>query len=272
MALAETPPDLSGMARPDFGPLLRRWRSVRGLSQMALAERAGLSPRHVSFLETGRSSPSRHSVSALAEALNVPLGDRNALLEAAGFARAFSEESLCGPALSFHRRLVQSILERHEPSFAVAIDRKWDVVLANAAADRVLERFFQADAVPGAPNLARLLFHPAGLRGCLTDPGHALRPFARRLERERGRHPFDEGLAALAAEIAAYGIPAGPEAPSGEPALVLDLSLDGVRMRLLGCVLAFDHARAPALEELRIETFFPADEETAERLAALAAS
>jgi len=237
---------------------------------MELGFEADLSSRHVSFVETGRSSPSRDALFAIVDALDVPLRERNILFEAAGFARPYSEATLSESELAHHRRLVASILQRHDPFFAVAIDRHWNVQMANETADRFLGRFFGPGAIdePEQPNLARLLFHPAGLRPCIVNWPDASAHFWGRLHRESVHNPLDEGLAALLEEIASYDdVDTSPSRPlSHHHALVLHLSMDEVEMRLIGSVLAFDSARSPALEELRIETFFPADDRTARQL------
>ena len=191
------------------------------------------------------------------------------LFEAAGFARPYSDATLSGPELAYHQRLVASVLERHEPFFAVAIDRHWNVRLYNRAAERILSRFFRRGAIepPSEPNLARLLFHPAGLRPCVTNWPDVSAHFLGRLHRESVRNPLDDGLAALIEEVASYGeLSVDPSWPPGDHALVLHLEMDGMALRLIGSVLAFDSARSPALEELRIETFFPADDPTARQL------
>ena len=238
---------------------------------MELGFEADLSSRHVSFVETGRSSPSRDALFAIADALDIPLRERNILFEAAGFARPYSEATLSESELAHHRQLVASILQRHDPFFAVAIDRHWDVQMANRTAEQFLSRFFGPGAIdePEQPNLARLLFHPAGLRSCIVNWPEASAHFWERLHRESVHNPLDEGLAALLEEIASYGdVDTSPSRPSSPHALVLHLSMDDVELRLIGSVLAFDSARSPALEELRIETFFPADDCTARQLEA----
>lgn len=250
---------------PAVGVLLKRWRAHRGISQLALSLKADLSARHVSFIETGRSAPSRASLTALADALDVPLRERNALFEAAGFAWPYAVPDPSDADVAGHRRLIEGMLRRHEPYFAVAIDRHWDVRLKNGAAARSLARYEGTGAAPEGevPNLARLLFHPEGLMSCLANAPAVAAHFLDRLRRESFRNPMDERLAALVEEMEAYAPPARVRAEQGESALVLDLSIDGHRLRLLPAVLAFDTAGSVALEELRIETFFPADDATA---------
>ncbi len=267
---------------PLVGAMLRQWRKHRGLSQMDLSFEADLSARHISFLETGRSQPSRRALGALADALRIPLRERNELFEAAGFAHPYSDATLSDEALAFHYQLVRFVLARHEPWFSVAIDRHWNIRMANDAAERFLAGFFCEGAIepPLERNLARLLFHPAGLRSCLLNWLDVSSHFMERLHRELIRNPMDTGLAALMDEVASYGGESGDgelgrsvrehgapgRAASGmgaqDHALVMHLSTGGMEVRLVGTVMAFDSARSPALEELRIETFFPADEET----------
>jgi len=238
---------------------------------MTLAFETDLSPRHVSFVETGRSVPSRDALLALAEALEVPLRERNVLFEAAGFARPYSEATLSDAELTYHYRLVESVLQRHEPFFAVAIDRHWDVKLHNQAAERFLSQFFRPGAIEESPqpNLARLLFHPAGLKPHILNWPDVGAHFWARLNRESVRNPLDEGLVSLLEEVASYGdLPARPTLPRHDHALVLHLSIGDAEARLIGSVLAFDSVSSPALEELRVETFFPADDRTARQLEA----
>ncbi|GAB5537470.1 MAG: helix-turn-helix transcriptional regulator [Rubricoccaceae bacterium] len=257
------------MPHEAFGPLLRRWRHQRCLTQEALADQAALSTRHLSFLETERARPSQPTVLQLADALDIPLRERNVLLEAAGFARLYPEASLSDSELEFHRQLVQSVLDRHDPFFAVAIDRLWTIQLRNDAADRFLAPF--ASSIPGPPNLARLLVHPSGLGPMLVNRDEVAIHFLARLERESAARPNDAELAALMDEMASYGPFRAPlvAAPSDDLALPLKLAINGHSLRLIGGVLAFDGARSPALDELRIETFFPADQATADVLHAL---
>jgi len=238
---------------------------------MELGFEADLSARHISFVETGRSNPSRKAIHAIAGALDVPLRERNLLFDAAGFARPYSEATLSESELAHHRRLVATILQRHEPFFAVAIDRHWNVAMANAPAEQFLGRFFGPGAIekPPQPNLARLLFHPRGLRSCILNWSDAGMHFWERLHRESVRNPDDDELTALLEEMTSYGdVPTGPVRPSPHPALELHLAVDGMELRLIGSVLTFDSARTPALEELRVETFFPADDTSAQQLEA----
>lgn len=247
------------------GALLKRWRTHRGMSQLALSFEANLSARHISFIETGRSSPSRVSLAALAEALEIPLRERNVLFEAAGFAGPYAVPDPSDVEVAGHRWLVENVLRRHEPYFAVAIDRHWNVRLRNQTAARSLARYQGTGALPegSVPNLARLLLHPEGLMSCITNGAAVATHFLDRLRRESFRNPMDEQLTALMVEMEAYKAPVSVRQERDESALTLDLLIGGVRLRLLAAVLAFDTDRSIALEELRVETFFPADDSTA---------
>jgi transcriptional regulator with XRE-family HTH domain len=236
---------------------------------MTLAFEADLSARHISFIETGRAMPSRDALLTLVEALEVPLRERNVLLEAAGFSRLYSETTLSDEDLAYHYRLVESVLRRHEPFFAVAIDRHWNIVLHNRAAERFLAQFFRPGAIEesSSPNLARLLFHPDGLRNCIVNWAEVSTHMWARLHRESVRNPLDEGLVSLLDEVASYGdLPEGRIDALHDHALPLHLSMGEMEVRLIGSILAFDAAATPALEELRIETYFPADARTARQL------
>ncbi len=151
------------------GPLLQHWRRTRNLSQLALAHQAAVSPRHVSFIETGRSSPSRDMILHLADALAVPLRERNALLLAAGFAPMFRESRLDDAALAPVRAAVEAILAQQEPYPAVVMNRTWDILTTNAAATRFFGRLLDGRSPTGTPNVLRLMFDPDGLRPTVVD-------------------------------------------------------------------------------------------------------
>src|SRR5438477_13097689 len=154
-----------------FGPLLRRWRTRRRLSQLDLAVEAGVSTRHLSFIETGRAHPSREMVLLLARALDVPLRDRNDLLTSAGFAPVYRATSLEAPALAQVRCALDFILRQQEPYPALVLDRHWNVLRVNDGSARVQAVFLDAKAVAelGPPNAMRLMFHPSGFRPYIVN-------------------------------------------------------------------------------------------------------
>ncbi len=190
------------MSTETFGDLLRGWRQVRRLSQLELATVAEVSQRHLSFLETGRSAPSREMVVHLATALQAPLRDRNAWLIAAGFAPVYSEEGLDEPAMEQIRHMLELILAAHEPFPAYVIDRAWNLVLTNQAAGALTTRL----VAPGAAalfggNVMRLSLHPEGLRRHLVNWEQAASALLDRLQRETAERPTDGSLAALLDEV-----------------------------------------------------------------------
>jgi transcriptional regulator with XRE-family HTH domain len=158
-------------SRPPFARLLRHWRRLRGQSQLTLATEADVSTRHLSFLETGRSTPRREMVLRLAIALDVPLRERNALLAAAGFASVYQESDLDAPEMSMLRRMLDFLLEQHSPFPAVLLDRHWTLRGMNDATFRVLGRF-AGSAGPWADqpmNILRITLHPDGLQPWLVN-------------------------------------------------------------------------------------------------------
>ncbi len=259
--------------KPPVGEMLRLWRQRRGLSQLDLACEAGISTRHLSFLETGRSQPSRTMLIHLAERLDVPLRGRNALLVAAGYAPFYSERRLDDPAMQAARRAVESVLAGHEPYPALAIDRHWNLVAANRAVAPLL-----GGAGPGLlrppVNVLRLSLHPAGLAPRIENLAQWREHCLHRLSRQIEAGP-DPVLEALREELAAYPAPdraAGTEDAGDRPAAHPDVAVP-LRLRsgpavlnLIGTTTVFGTAVDVTLSELAIEAFFPADPATAEAL------
>lgn len=254
------------------GALLRDWRRRRGLSQLDLACEADISARHVSFVETGRAQPSRSMLIHLAERLDVPLRDRNALLLAAGFAPVYSEHRLEDPALQAAKRAVELVLTGHEPFPALAVDRHWTLVAANRAVAPLLAGVDAALLRPPV-NVLRLSLHPAGLAPRIANQGqwreHVLLRLARQID--AGGDPV---LAALRAELADYPMAEngdGTAAEDGEhPGVVVPLRLrtDAGELAFLSTTTVFGTAVDVTLSELAIEAFFPADAATADALRA----
>ncbi|ALG75187.1 XRE family transcriptional regulator [Azospirillum thiophilum] len=259
------------------GALLRSWRRRRGLSQLDLACEADISTRHVSFLETGRSQPSRGMLIHLAERLDVPLRDRNALLVAAGFAPLYSEHGLDSPAMRAARKAVELVLTGHEPFPALAIDRHWTLVAANRAVAPLLDGV-AAELLAPPVNVLRLSLHPGGLAGRIGNwaqwRAHVLSRLTRQIDGSA-----DPVLAALRDELQGYPAPAGGGGEDhggggggGEdghhPDVVVPLRLHSAAgmLSLFGTTTVFGTAVDITLSELAIEAFFPADAETADRL------
>jgi transcriptional regulator with XRE-family HTH domain len=263
-------------AHRPVGDLLREWRQRRRLSQLELASAANVSARHLSFLETGRSQPSREMLMLLSRRLEVPLRERNTLLVAAGFAPVYRERSLEDPALASAREAVHLVLRGHEPSPALAVDRHWNLVAANRAVAPLLAGVDAALLQPPV-NVLRLALHPGGLAPRTLNPAQWREHLLTRLRHQRDASA-DEGLDALLQELEGYPTPEAPGAADvtgGDAAgfvIPLRLQVQGLTLTLLSTTTLFGTPMDVTLAELAIETFFPADAQTAEALRALAAS
>ncbi|MGZ8281648.1 MAG: helix-turn-helix domain-containing protein [Allosphingosinicella sp.] len=249
-----------------FGEQLRGWRRLRRMSQLDLALEAEISSRHLSFVETGRSRPSREIVLRLAETLDLPLRGRNALLTAAGLAPQYSERSLDDPALAPARRAIDMILKGHEPFPALAIDRRWNMVAANAAVLPMLGGIPPGLLAPPV-NVLRLSLHPDGLASRIVNLAEWKAHLLRRL-RDQHAASGDGELLALCAELEAYPGRAGAETEDYGGVLVpMILDMGGRRLSFLSTTTMFGTPVEVTLSEIAIEAFFPADAETAAALA-----
>jgi transcriptional regulator with XRE-family HTH domain len=245
-----------------LGTLLRDWRRRRRLSQLDLALEAGVSARHLSFLETGRSKPSREMVLHLSEQLEVPLRDRNHLLLAAGFAPAFEERAIDAPEMAPVREALERVLAGHEPYPALVVDRWWNL----AAANRSIAMF--TDTVPAhlmepPVNVLRVSLHPDGMASRILNYAEWRAHLLDRLHRQVAL-TGDDRLAALYAEISEYpGETAEVHGPGGEIAVPLRYDADGRELAFFSTIATFGTAVDITLAELSIEAFFPADQPTA---------
>lgn len=245
------------------GELLARWRRERRRSQLALSLDAGISTRHLSFIETGRAQPSRAVILALCEALAVPPRGRNDILVAFGLAPAVAETSLDAPAMADVVVALRLMLGGHEPFGAVAFDRNWDVVMANAAYTAWLGDAWPAGAAPLAllapprPNVLRLLFGDPRLRALVSNWPHVAGTVFARARREAMLDP-DPVRLALIDEIAPHA-PVVREPPAETPVLATGLMLAGGTVRLLNTIATLGTSVDLTLRELRIEMFHPAD-------------
>jgi transcriptional regulator with XRE-family HTH domain len=252
------------------GNLIRDWRQRRRLSQLALALDADVSARHVSFLETGRSQPSRDMLMRLAESLEIPLRDRNALLVAGGYAPVFPERSLDTPEMQTVREAVDRVLRGHEPYPAIASDRYWQLVAFNQAVAPLLETVSPELLAPPV-NVLRLSLHPDGLAERILNFSQWKSHLLARLQRQVDL-TADTRLAELRQELAGYR---APDPASDRP--VRDSEVAGLlvplRIRSTAGVLTwfstttvFGTPVEVTLSELAIESFFPADRDTTEAL------
>jgi transcriptional regulator with XRE-family HTH domain len=260
-----------------FGRLLREWRAARGKSQLDLSLDAGVSARHLSFIETGRSAPSREMVLLLAEVLDVPLRQRNALLEAAGYAALFRETKLDAPEMAKLRKVLDYILHGSEPNPTFVLDRYQNVVTCNAGMHRFLRGLFgNAPAwYRERPNYVRLVFHPEGLRRFIVNWEQVARSLVDRLHRESGAVGRDARMQSLLREVLAYpGIPSrwsAPE-PGASPSFVIPMHIatPALEVRLFSTVTTVGAPRDITAQELRIECFIPADDASEAAIASLA--
>lgn len=257
-----------------FGEQLRDWRQRRRLSQLDLAAEAELSTRHLSFVETGRAKPSREMVLRLSEALALPLRSRNALLIAAGYAPTYPERPFGDAELSQARELVQRILDAHMPFPALAVNRHWELLAHNAAVPALMAGA-AAHLLEPPINVLRLSLHPEGLAPKIANLAEWKRHIIDRL-RHQVAESGDPVLEALVEELRSYPAPAskGPLPASGEVAIAVPMMLDSPagRLSFLSTTTVFGTPVEVTLSELAIETFFPADADTAERLRELAAA
>ena len=245
------------------GDLLRSWRQRRRLSQLALASDAEISTRHLSFVETGRSRPSRDMVLRLSERLGVPLRERNSLLVAAGHAPEFGEHRLDESAMDAARAAVEMVLEAHNPYPALAIDRHWNLVAANRSVAPFLSATDGSLLEPPV-NVLRLSLHPGGLASRIRNLHEWREHILERLRRQIDVSG-DSVLVDLMNELRALAVPApqaGKRRDFGGVLIPLELMKDGVTLSFFSTTTVFGTPVDITLAELAIESFFPADEET----------
>jgi transcriptional regulator with XRE-family HTH domain len=260
-------------AVPTIGALLRRWREARRLSQMELALEAGVSTRHLSFLENGRAQPSREMVVRLADQLDVPLRERNELLLAAGYAPAYAEGAMDEERMAAVRAAVKQVLTGHEPYPALVVDRYWEMLDANAGIAVLLDGVDPEQLAPPV-NALRLALHPDGLAPKIINLGEWRAHLLHRLRRQvTATH--DPQLASLYAELKALPCD-DPEPPvelpaAGEIAVPLRLRTGDAVLSFISTNTTFETATDITVAELSIESFFPADAATAAAVRAFAA-
>jgi transcriptional regulator with XRE-family HTH domain len=257
----------------DLGVLLREWRTARRLSQSDLATDAELSNRHLSCIETGKSRPSRDVIERLADALDIPLRERNALLLAAGYAPAYRETSLDQPELARIRQAIHCILAQQEPYPAFVLDRRWDILSANGAAVRINAY------VMGGPsrhdNMIRQFFDPDDLRRAIGNWDEIAGELLRHLHERVATVPTDLGAKALLDEVLRYpGVPVHwrrrDVATAPLPIMTTVLRRGDQQLRFFSTITTFGTPRDVTLDELHIECCFPVDRETELACAALA--
>jgi transcriptional regulator with XRE-family HTH domain len=254
-----------------FGSHLRWWRKRRGLSQLDLAGAAGTSQRHVSFLESGRSQPSREMVLCLAAALDVPLRQQNTLLLAAGFAPIWREHDLTAPELATVNHALDYMLTQQEPFPAVVVDRRWYLLRANAGATRLTAFLTEPSPAPaptGGVNLAEWLLSPDGLRPYLVNWQDVAIHFLRGIQADTIADGSPATADLLRRLLAYPDVPPLSQVPSLEgsqpPVLAMHVRKEQTSLRLFTTIATLGTPQDVTVQELRIECFFPADAATAQ--------
>jgi transcriptional regulator with XRE-family HTH domain len=256
------------------GDLLRGWRMRRALSQAELAFEAGISVKHLSHVETGKAAASRDILMQLASALDLSLRDRNALLEAGGFARQYGERDLSAPELVDARRAIDLLLRRHEPFPAIVTDRRWNVILANRAALRLMTMLLGPERMQRPLNHMRMFLAPNELKPFVENWPGVASALLSRARHEAMTAPLDDALQSTWREL--MRLPEVPAAPIEEtavpgPLCELRLRKGDVGIGLIGAVLTLGTPQDVTLQELRVEIFMPADAASEAALVALAA-
>jgi transcriptional regulator with XRE-family HTH domain len=253
----------------ELGSLLRYWRDVRGVSQLDLSLEAGVSQRQISFIESGRSVPGRDTLLILAQTLDVPLRERNALLLAAGYAPVYSEAPWNAQEMHSVVRALERVVRQHEPFPAIVMDRYWNVLMTNDAAPRFFNCFIDMASREGPRNMLHLIFDPQGMRPFVADWDNVSRSLLQRVYRESVGHVIDGSTRDLLNELLAY--PDVPRdwktyhAPSAMPVIPLGFISEGVVLRYFSMVTSVGTPQNVAAQELRLECMFPADDATEAR-------
>jgi transcriptional regulator with XRE-family HTH domain len=253
-----------------FAAKLKQWRERRGYSQLALAGQADISQRHLSFLELGRSSPSRDMVDRLAAALDIPLRQHNALLLAAGFAPEWRQRDLAAPDMASVTSALDYMLAQQEPYPAVVVDRHWNLMRANQGAVRLVE-FLVGPIAPGtAINLADALVAPDVLRPYLTNWAEVVRHFIRSVETDAAADGSSETAALLDRLMGYKGVRSALRPNAGgidaSPVLAMHCRKQETSLRLFTTIATLGTPQDVTVQELRIESFFPMDDVTAKLL------
>ncbi len=256
----------------EFGDLLRYWRNVRGVSQLDLSLEASVSQRQISFIESGRSVPGRHTILSLAQTLDVPLRERNALLLAAGYAPVYSEAPWNAQEMHSVIRALERVVRQHEPFPAIVMDRQWNVLMTNDAAPRFFNHFIDMASRKGPRNLLHLIFDPQGMRPFVADWDNVSRSLLQRVYRESIGHVIDDNTRRLLDELLAYpDVPRDWKAHHARsatptmPVIPLGFVSEGVVLRYFSMVTSVGTPQTIAAQELRLECMFPADDATEAR-------
>jgi transcriptional regulator with XRE-family HTH domain len=256
--------------RSAFGELVRYWRRVRAMSQLDLAAAASTTPRHMSFLETGRSQPSREMVLRLAAALDVPFRDRNGMFVAAGFAPVYAEHDLDHPAIDHVMAALDRVLDQHAPYPAVVMNRRWDVVRVNAGASRLFAGLCAPDPLPDPANVLRLMLESGPVRAAVENWNEVAPALLERARREAVGGVLDVATADLVQRLRtgtdAKVFAAAPRSIAPlVPVIDVRFAFAGTSLSWFSLVSTVGTPIDITAQELRLEAFFPSDDDTAAR-------
>jgi transcriptional regulator with XRE-family HTH domain len=250
----------------ELGDLLKQWRGVRGRSQLDLSFDAGVSQRQVSFIESGRSVPTRSTLMGIAQALEIPLRERNALLLAAGYAPLYSDAAWNSDEMNSISKALERMIAQHEPYPAIVMDRYWNVLLTNDAAPRFFNCFIDMSKRPSPRNMLHLMFDPHGMRPFIANWQALAKTLIQRVHREAVGHVVDQKTKDLVADLLAYPDVRSdwraPEALSMLPMMPMSFVKDGATMNYFSLVTTVGTPQTIAAQELRVECMYPADDET----------
>jgi transcriptional regulator with XRE-family HTH domain len=249
--------------------LLRHWRDLRGKSQLDLSLDTGVSQRHISFIEIGRSVPSRQMLIDIATALDIPLRDRNTLLLAGGYAPIYPDGAWDGPEMNSITKALERMLRQHEPFPALVMDRYWNVLKTNRAAPRFFGRFTDLSARKSPRNLLHLMFDPEGMRPFIADWSTVAESLIQRVYREAVGRVVDDRIKELLATLLSFPDvepdwtpPKATSVQSVAPVIPIGFVKNGKVLNYFSMVTTVGTPQAVAAQELRIECMFPADEAT----------
>jgi transcriptional regulator with XRE-family HTH domain len=250
----------------ELGELLKQWRGVRGRSQFDISLDAGISQRQISFIESGRSVPSRSTLMIIAQALDIPLRERNVLLLAAGYAPLYSNAAWNSDEMKSINKALQRVLAQQEPYPAIVMDRYWNVLLTNSAAPRFFNCFIDMSARPAPRNMLHLIFDPQGMRPFLANWQSLAKAMVQRVYRETVGHVVDQQTKELVADLLAYPDVQPdwrvPEATGASPTIPMSFVKDGATMNYFSLLTTVGTPQTIAAQELRVECMYPADDET----------
>jgi transcriptional regulator with XRE-family HTH domain len=253
----------SNTAVPQLGELLRYWRQERGKSQLDLSMDTGISQRHLSFVESGRSSPSRDFLSIVSDALNIPLRERNVLLLASGFAPQYGEQSMDDEQMAVITKAIDRMLQQHEPHPALVLDRYWNVIRTNEAAPRFFGSFVDLEKRPKPRNLLDLMFDPAGMRPFVEEWEKVAAGLLQRVRREAVGQVLDVKLQEMLKRLQEYpGVTElKPSFTPQSPVLPIMFRRGDHRFSYFSLITTVGTPQCITAQELRVECMFPTDAE-----------